>query len=478
MHPSALIGSSGQLAADGIAPEDDQQSNQQLLLRELHARATAQAARAVGLSPAAAIAAAGVPLLPTINNGQTVEHQFQPQAQMPGSGEAVQPANLPAGTAIMPVTTAMVGQPPAQADASESDFTCTVCRKVFKREMNLVFHMTTHRPKQPKVEGEEGALEPVTCQDCGKTFGTKYQAKKHYLRRHFRGERPFGCTKCGKRFVVREDLTMHVKSCGNVYACSCGIRLCSLGALKRHCRHFTHEPASLDPQIHMSSGLLGHSMVQQQPAPPRGPIDQLAYGQLASQFGPRGAASMLLSRQGHAAQGMPHVPGMPNAAVSAALAGMGSFPPADAFGFNCLSAAVHQQPMSAQHAAMLGHASAVHQQPPPGQPQQPTAPCALNLMAGAVASRCADGQMAPSMSAMDLLTRSADAAAAAPDHSSVGVAHAMDLVSQACAPCGYSPAATPAHLAAAGCSGLGIVSAAMDEEEGEEEEGEDEGQEE
>jgi hypothetical protein len=135
--------------------------------------------------------------------------------------------------------------------AEETDYTCHVCRKVFKREMNLVFHMTTHRPKQPQEEaagGEDG--EAISCQDCGKIFGTKYQAKKHYLRRHFQGERPFPCNKCGKRFVVREDLTMHTKSCGNVYTCgSCNVRLCSLGALKRHCKHFNHTALS-HQQLH------------------------------------------------------------------------------------------------------------------------------------------------------------------------------------------------------------------------------------
>ena len=33
-----------------------------------------------------------------------------------------------------------------------------------------------------------------------------------------------------------------------MYVCNCGIRLCSLGALKRHCKYFSHEPESLDPQ--------------------------------------------------------------------------------------------------------------------------------------------------------------------------------------------------------------------------------------
>ena len=77
----------------------------------------------------------------------------------------------------------------------------------------------------------------------------RYQAKKHYLRRHFSGDKPFACTKCNKkRFVVKEDLTMHMKSCGNVYVCTCGIRLCSLGALKRHCKYFSHEPESYEPK--------------------------------------------------------------------------------------------------------------------------------------------------------------------------------------------------------------------------------------
>ncbi len=111
--------------------------------------------------------------------------------------------------------------------------------------MNLIFHMTTHRPRQPQPDvpasmapdDPNAASAPVKCQDCGKEFATKYQAKKHYLRRHFNGDRPFVCTKCHKkRFVVKEDLTMHMKSCGNVYVCQCGIRLCSLGALKRHCK--------------------------------------------------------------------------------------------------------------------------------------------------------------------------------------------------------------------------------------------------
>ena len=101
------------------------------------------------------------------------------------------------------------------------------------------------------------ANTPVNCQDCGKVFATKYQAKKHYLRRHFSGDKPFECTKCHKkRFVVKEDLTMHMKACGNVFICKCGIRLCSLGALKRHCKQFGHEPESLEPKPESALAIL------------------------------------------------------------------------------------------------------------------------------------------------------------------------------------------------------------------------------
>lgn len=55
------------------------------------------------------------------------------------------------------------------AQPGEQSFTCTVCRKVFKREMNLIFHMTTHRPRQPQLESTDTAMsQPVKCQDCGK----------------------------------------------------------------------------------------------------------------------------------------------------------------------------------------------------------------------------------------------------------------------------------------------------------------------
>lgn len=89
--------------------------------------------------------------------------------------------------------------------------------------------------------------EPVKCTMCPRIFATKYQAKKHFLRRHFRGEKKHMCTRCmRKTFAVREDLTMHLKSCGLKFTCSCGLELKSPATLKRHCKQLGHEPQCLD----------------------------------------------------------------------------------------------------------------------------------------------------------------------------------------------------------------------------------------
>ncbi|KAJ1640750.1 hypothetical protein T492DRAFT_831760 [Pavlovales sp. CCMP2436] len=145
----------------------------------------------------------------------------------------------------------------AQGDQS---FVCNICRKNFKREMNLIFHMTTHRQRQT-VEGVgelQNSNAPVKCTDCTKVFATKYQAKKHFLRRHFQGDRciqPYKCCKCDKKsFTVKEDLTMHMKACGQIFTCSCGIRLCSLGALKRHAKYFKHEPSNWEGFVAQHNG--------------------------------------------------------------------------------------------------------------------------------------------------------------------------------------------------------------------------------
>lgn len=135
-------------------------------------------------------------------------------------------------------------------ESEQHSFACEVCSKSFKRETNLMFHMATHRDRVVDETGvgiDQRWDAPTQCPSCTRVFGTKYQLQKHFLRRHFVGEKKYTCEICKtKSFTVKEDWSMHIKSCGRIFTCSCGVHFRSQATLKRHCKYNAHQPASLE----------------------------------------------------------------------------------------------------------------------------------------------------------------------------------------------------------------------------------------
>lgn len=82
---------------------------------------------------------------------------------------------------------------------------CEICNKTYSSPRNLRVHKATVHEKgldQP----------PVSCGSpgCDKSYLTKAQVKKHFVRVHSENLVRFECKLCGKEFKVKQVLEQHI----------------------------------------------------------------------------------------------------------------------------------------------------------------------------------------------------------------------------------------------------------------------------
>ncbi|MEE6483603.1 hypothetical protein FKM82_013608 [Ascaphus truei] len=112
---------------------------------------------------------------------------------------------------------------------TEQVFTCTLCREVFKRRMELRVHLVSHTGEMPykcsscaqqfmqkkNLQSHmiklHGAPKPHACSTCGKCFLSRTELRLHEAFKH-RGEKLFVCEECGHRASSRSGLQMHIKA--------------------------------------------------------------------------------------------------------------------------------------------------------------------------------------------------------------------------------------------------------------------------
>ncbi|KAM6053145.1 transcriptional repressor CTCFL isoform 2-T5 [Theristicus caerulescens] len=108
---------------------------------------------------------------------------------------------------------------------NEKRFKCDQCSYACKQERRLIVHKQTH-------SGEK----PFTCSCCSKSFRRKQLLTLHFRKHHDSNIKPtvYECPKCGKGYLLWNNMHKHAENCGLVRAKTTTPRKRSKGKNKTH----------------------------------------------------------------------------------------------------------------------------------------------------------------------------------------------------------------------------------------------------
>ncbi|XP_075849571.1 zinc finger and SCAN domain-containing protein 5C [Microcebus murinus] len=190
--------------------------------------------------------------------------QEGPGAGAPHVHSRASPGRAGPSSAPSPGATEPGGHPAGREASRPPRFECSVCKKRFRYESQLLTHRRTHTGEKPfrcpcgkgflqrsdlRVHGRIHTGEkPYACGACGRSFAHQSTLLGH--RRVHTGERPYACEFCEKTFNHRGNLNVHRRIHLGLkpFKCpECAGTFRQLGTFRRHLN--THQKRPPDDSV-------------------------------------------------------------------------------------------------------------------------------------------------------------------------------------------------------------------------------------